>query len=162
MPSVVIKPDRDRDEYVVWSTVTESPHGFGSRAEVVELLRDGIRRSDEDRRDPESPVARADKWGSSAMPAWGEGHWGDDVFIYHQAGILRRHFLGRAARLLAAGRERDVLELLEPFEDEDGPERLAEAKRRAGGGVSMERERAVADLALGRLKSEVESWNHRT
>lgn len=164
MPSVVIKPCRDRDEYVVWSTVTESPHGYGDRTEMAELLRGGIRRNDEqDRRNPEPALARADRYGSSAHPEWGEGHWGDDCWIYHQAGILRRSGLYRAAVLQCEGRERDILDLLEPFDDEDGPRILVHAKQETvnSGDEALvaESEIALADDALAAIKREVESWN---
>ncbi len=132
MPSVVIKPDRVRDEYVIWSTVTESPHGYGSRAEVIELLRGGIRRNDaEDRANPEAAVARADVWGSSAFPEWGFGHWDDESFIYQQSGSLPRDCLWRASVLQCEERERDILDLLDPFEDDEGGAWLEERKRRA-------------------------------
>jgi hypothetical protein len=128
----VIKPDRGRDEYVTWSTVTESPHGYGNRAEVVGLLRDGIRRHDaEDRANPEAAVDRADGWGSSAFPKWGFGHWDDESFIYQQAGSLPRDCLWRAAVLQCEGRGRDILDLLDPFEDDEGGAWLEERMRRA-------------------------------
>lgn len=168
MPSVVIKPDRGRDEYVVWSTVTESPHAYGNRAEMLELLRNGIRGSDEDRADPEGPVRRAHHFGSSAMGGWTVGHWEDDCFIYRQAGILRRPDLHRAAVLQCEGRERDILDLLDPLEDDDDARRhLARLRDRARNGPLTpagriaQAEVATARAALGAIKAEVESWNRK-
>ncbi len=168
MPSVVIKPDRDRDRYVVWSTVTESPHGYGTRDQVVELLRDGIRRSSEDPADPYSPLDRADRNGSSAMGGWTEGHWDDDFFIYMQAGVLRRKDLWTAAVWLCEGRDRDVLDLLEPLEDDgdgfSGTERLKEVKactvnQPGSGSPWAEDQIALAEAAVEAFRSEVEGWN---
>lgn len=129
MPSVVIKPDRDRDEYVVWSTITETPHAYGDRAEMRDMLLDGVRRNDEeDRRNPDAALDRADRWGSSAFPQWGYGHWDDEGFIYQQAGWLHREDLAYAARLVCEERDREVLDLLDPFEDDEGGTHLARCK----------------------------------
>jgi hypothetical protein len=117
MPQVVVKPDRHRDEYVVWSTVTETPVTYGCRRYMTRWLaaNDG-RRSEESR--PLRRLRRADRLGSSAYPEWGDGHWDDGGQIYEQRGWLRRRDLYRAAVLLCAGRESEVWDLLEPFEDE--------------------------------------------
>lgn len=165
MPSVVIKPARDRDEYVVWSTVTESPHGYGNREQMVELLRAGIRGSDEDRCDPETPVRNAAHWGSSARGGWTEGHWEDDFCIFKQIGMMPRANLFEAARRM--GRPGGcllwyVLELVEPFEDADGREHYDQVLREYGEDViSLDDERRTAGLALGQLKRTIEGWNHR-
>lgn len=129
MPSVVIKPEAGSDTYVVWSTITESPHAYGTRQQVCAYLRlrPGWQADDL----PEDRVDRADRYGSSAYPRWGFGHWGDDTFIYRQTGLLHRRDLCRAVDLAVAGRERDLLDLLEPFDDDDGPQWLAECKHRA-------------------------------
>lgn len=36
MPSYIVKPERDKDFYVLWSTVTDSPHAWGTRQELSE------------------------------------------------------------------------------------------------------------------------------
>jgi len=131
MPSVVIKPHPDRDEYVVWSTITERPYAGGNRAEILELLHDGIRRDEGDRRNPDAAVERADRWGSSALPEWGFGHWDDEMFIYQQAGLLHRKDLWRATVLECEERDREVLDLLDPFGDDEGGEHLARCKAMA-------------------------------
>jgi hypothetical protein len=159
----VIKPARDRDEYVVWSTVTESPHGYGDRAQVVELLRAGIRGSDEDRQDPETPVRNAHHWGSSARGGWTEGHWDDDFFIFKQVGTLPRAHLFEAARRMARPGGCQlwyVLELVEPFGDDDGREHYAKVLREHRDDVvSLDEERRVAGLALSQLIRTIEGWN---
>lgn len=133
MPSVVIKPAPDLDQYVIWSTITDSPHAYGNRAEVVEMLRAGIRHGDrDDRSNPDAAIDRADEWGSSAYPLWGRGHWHDDTYVYAQAGFLRRKDLWQAAGLEHAGRRREILDLLTPLDDDEGGRRLAEARTVAG------------------------------
>jgi len=117
MPQVVIKPDRHRDEYVVWSTVVEAPVMYGCRRYMTRWLAAHDREQTGSGR-PLARLRRADRLGSSAFPEWGDGHWGDDIQIYEQRGILNRRDFYRAAVLLAAGREPEVWDLLEPFEDE--------------------------------------------
>ncbi len=158
MPSVVIKPARDRDEYVVWSTVTESPHGHGTRAQMLNLLRAGIRGNAEP--DADTVLRRADHWGSSAMGGWTEGHWDDDEFIFHQAGWLHRRDLWRVASMMDGDGcpERDVLDLLTPLEDDaDERNHLVRVTREYGDRVvSLEAERRMAGLALRQLADMVE------
>ena len=164
MPSVVIKPFRDRDEYVVWSTVTESPHGYGNRAEIVDLLRSGIRCNDVV--DPEEVARNATHWGSSARGGWTEGHWDDDGFIFKQIGWLPRAHLFEVARMMGAVGGcllRDVLAFVEPFEDdEEDREHYDRILSEHGDDViSLDGERKMAGLALGQIKREIESWNRR-
>ncbi|MER7280536.1 hypothetical protein ABT369_39465 [Dactylosporangium sp. NPDC000244] len=117
MPQLVIKPARHRDEYVVWSTVTETPVTYGCRRYMTRwLAADRARHVEQER--PLARLRRADRLGSSAYPQWGDGHWDDDIQIYEQRGILHRRDLYRAARLACAGRDAEVWDLLEPFEDE--------------------------------------------
>lgn len=116
MGTIVIKPERDVDFYVGWSSVTESPHWWGSRAEVTPYMEDDARRRGHV--DPVGPrFARADEHGTSSIGAI-EGGWDDEGFIYEQRGWLRRDRLVEACRRLAAGDEPGVWDLLEPFEDE--------------------------------------------
>ncbi len=161
MPSVVIKPVRDRDEYVVWSTVTESPHGYGNRAQMVELLRAGIRGNDA--ADPEEVVRNATHWGSSARGGWTEGHWDDRSFIYHQAGWLHGRDLFLAAQAMDGDgcREGLILDLLTPLEDDDEKrDHLARMKREYGDRiVSLESERRMAGLALAQIKETFRQMN---
>lgn len=64
MPRYIIKPKRDEDFYVAYSTVVDSPCESGTRSD---FLSDGT--------DP-ARLDRADDNGSSAM--WHEGYWDDD------------------------------------------------------------------------------------
>ncbi len=163
MPSVVIKPDRDRDEYVIWSTVTESPHGFGDRAQTADLLRWGVRGEPEP--DADEVLRRVDANGSSAMGGYPEGLWGDDGFIYHQAGWLARSDLFAVARMMAGDgcREWGILRLLTPLEDADEEREHLEYMKREYSDriVSLEGERKLAGLAMRHLKQTIEGWNER-
>lgn len=114
MGTIVIKPDRDRDFYVGWSTVTENPHWWGPRAEVTAYLAE---QATPDRQSqPEARLARTDERGTSSYN--GEGGWDDDGFIYEQRGWLPRRHLAEVCRLLEAENEPAVWDLLEPFDDE--------------------------------------------
>lgn len=160
VPSVVIKPVRGRDGYVVWSTVTESPHGYGDRKKMAGLLRSGIRGETED----SHPVlARADRHGTSDFT--GYGGWDHAGFIYKQAGWLPRRHLWRAAVWQCEGRVREILDLLDPCDDEDGAGHLVARKAATVNGPLTpgvriaEAEIALAGAAIGVIRRTVEGWN---
>lgn len=161
MPSVVIKPVRDRDEYVIWSTVTESPHAFGGFEKMTALLVGGIRGGGFERSQP--VLARADQYGTSDFAGW--GGWGTDAFIYHQAGLLPRARMYEAACLMdgfmgGGCQEVDVLNLLDPLWDDEGGVRLEWRKRHSGDvAVSLEGERRTAGLATEQIAATVRGWN---
>jgi hypothetical protein len=117
MGTIVIKPERDVDFYVGWSSVTERPHWWGSRAEVTGYLDEDRRRRGGIDHPAAERLARADEYGTSDMSIR-DGGWDDEGFIYEQRGWLRRDRLVEACRCLAAGDEPGVWDLLEPFEDE--------------------------------------------
>jgi hypothetical protein len=116
MPTIVIKPDRDVDFYIGWSTVTENPHWWGPRSEVTAYLAERASAYHDDQ--PEVRLARADRYGTSDMSVR-EGEWGDDGLIYEQRGILPRRHLVAACEALGRADEAAVWALLEPFEDHD-------------------------------------------
>lgn len=117
MPTIVIKPSRDEDFYVGWSTIVEAPVWCGSRDEAAQILIRDASGSSMDQ--PESRLARADLNGTSAAGhfAW-FGRWDYEAFIYEQRGRLLRERLAEAVRLLEASNESGVWDLLMPFEDE--------------------------------------------
>jgi hypothetical protein len=117
MGTIVVKPDRDVDFYVGWSSVTESPHWWGTRSEAAEYIHEDARQRGGVDDPPEKRLARADEHGTSAYDRR-DGGWDDDGFIYEQRGWLPRRSLAAACALLGAGREAAVWDLLEPFEDE--------------------------------------------
>ena len=78
MPTYIIKPSRDEDFYVWWSTVVDAPIGWGPR-DYVPLDNEGS---------PER-FARADERGTSAnWPDWGVHDGGPpDVEVLVSAGL---------------------------------------------------------------------------
>ena len=102
----VIKPDRDRDFYVVWSHVCEAPSMAGTRAEM--LAEDC----------PESRLRRADETGSSYMAEAPGCRWGDTGLIAEQRGYLPRANFAAYVTAYMEDRMSDAWDLLEPFEGE--------------------------------------------
>ncbi len=116
MGFTIIKQDRDRDEYVLWSDFTERPIAVGTRAEMIPYV-DEV---DPPRGTPGGTAARfdrADRQGSSMIP-YSHGWWDDEYMIYEQRGLLPRRHIAQAAHLHCAERYAEVWDLLEPFEDE--------------------------------------------
>lgn len=123
MGHILIKPFRDEDKYVYWSTMVEAPIGYGNREEMARLLAEEMRRSWTPSDPPEERLQRADVYGSSSIgygthPPYVEGWWDDQTYIYEQRGILHRSKLYEAAALCAVGLDSQVWDLLEPFEGE--------------------------------------------
>lgn len=114
MGTIVIKPERDVDFYVGWSSIVEAPVWWGDRAEVAEYMADDARCGPSD--EIKKRFARADENGTSSYNRR-DGGWDDHGFVYEQRGILPRKHLIEACRRLEAGDEPGVWDLLEPFED---------------------------------------------
>jgi hypothetical protein len=116
MPTILLKADPDLDFYVGWSTVTESPHWWGSRAEVAQYLAEDAGGDAENK--PERRLARADRTGTSAIDAFAWfGRWDDERFAYEQRGCLPRKHLIAACTALGREDEPAVWDLLEPWEE---------------------------------------------
>lgn len=120
MPSYVIKPDPDLDQYVYWSEVVEAPLIWGTRSEVAEKI-------DFWKEGPAEPrMVRADNTGTSAMwPNWVHPQiysWDMEnrTVIYEQKGTVQISQLWEFCERL--GREESVEDLIEPFEREDEDE----------------------------------------
>lgn len=79
MPTVIIKPDRDADFYVAWSTVVDGPGPSGTREELMAHVADHPEWYGHDYPGPR--FDRADEFGSSAQPQWKFGWWDDDGLI---------------------------------------------------------------------------------
>jgi hypothetical protein len=132
MGYIIVKPDRDEDLYVIWSTFTDSPVFYGDRTETFAELGGDVRLGRwltwwswvAESTTPAARLRKADEHGSDAR-RYG---WDKSEFFYQQAGMLARADLVKAVDLECAGRDDLVLELLTPFED--APELLVEAKRR--------------------------------
>ncbi|MFC7909031.1 hypothetical protein [Streptomyces nigra] len=106
---LIVKPDRDKDQYVGWSNICEMPAGVWSRETALEY---GF---------PPSRLDRADKTGTSSHI--GDGGWDDKGFVAEQRGWLRRELLGDYAVEYLLGDREAAFALLEPFDSEpaDGP-----------------------------------------
>lgn len=114
MPSYIIKPEREQDFYVMWSTIVEAPTGWGSRAELTE-----DQWWDTSEMSPER-FARVDEFGTSCLETGREGYrsYGyEDPYsmIYMQRGLLRRDRLRQACQRLAADPMDRITDLLEPL-----------------------------------------------
>lgn len=108
-PRLILKPSRDVDLYVGWSTICESPAGSWTRAEALACGIDPAR------------LDRADANGTSFIDST-EGAWDDRVMIAEQRGLLPRHHLAAYAELWLSGEQDKAYGLLEPFEDDDEDE----------------------------------------
>jgi hypothetical protein len=64
MPQYIVKPERDRDFYIYWSTVTDSPWQWGTRA-VMEA-------EDDDGSFKPERFARADQTAASRLRLIGQ------------------------------------------------------------------------------------------
>lgn len=120
MRGLIIKPAKDRDEYVIWSRSVEAPLAYGTRDEIQQILTECGTPEDAD----PARLDQADLHGSSALgvpvdglPAYMEGWWGDEEWIYEQRGYLKRSDMYRAAQLLDEDRDPEVWDMLIPFED---------------------------------------------
>ncbi|MEU8537115.1 hypothetical protein [Streptomyces parvulus] len=100
---LIVKPTRDKDQYVGWSNVCEMPAGVWSRETALAY---GF---------PASRLDRADATGTSSHI--GDGAWGSEGFIAEQRGWLRRELLGDYAVEYLLGDREAAYALLEPLED---------------------------------------------
>ena len=116
MPSYVIKPHRDKDQYVYWSEIVDAPHCWGTREEILTYLQELDAGPI-----PEQRMDRADEFGTSAL--WGSPriYSFDDEnrsVIYEQRGTVKVENLWDFCNsLLAAGPEWE--EFITPFEDDE-------------------------------------------
>lgn len=79
MPSLIVKPEKDVDFYVVWSSVVDNITAAGTRAQLQhDTLLAARKEAGDDRFD------RADQYGSSAHPEGemaGDGYWDAKGFV---------------------------------------------------------------------------------
>lgn len=104
MPSFIVKPDRDRDFYVRWSTVVDDVTACGNRAELTEYLTKFCVYGEAD----PARFDRADETGSSAhgeVAGW--YGWDDDLFHLGQydedRAVKRAHLEAYAIALCGDG-----------------------------------------------------------
>lgn len=97
MPEIIIKPERGRDCYVIWSTIVESVTAMGDRAQTQEYLQSRPSRVqwDDPVHGPEARIRRADETGTSDMSV-SEGSWNDEWLMAEQARLPRELLLAYA------------------------------------------------------------------
>ncbi len=118
MPTIVIKPERDLDFYVGWSTITENPHWWGNRSDALTYLIEDVEKPHGDKTDPVARLVRADSNGTSALGGFVFfGRWDYEAFIYEQRGYLPRTLLIAACEELGRKNDPGVWDLLQPLED---------------------------------------------
>lgn len=76
MGRMIVKAERDRDLYLIWSSVVDAPICIGTRQELLDYYRekeggDGVRRA-------ERAFVQADERGSSAHAGIRAGWWEDE------------------------------------------------------------------------------------
>ena len=113
MPTFIVKPKRDEDFYVLWSTVVDAPTGYGMRAELIGPFGGPAERFD-----------RADEYGTSMqdpdLPRDRQWFgWHDESFLLMNCGpdapangvwrVPRANVRDLCERL---GRDADVTDLL--------------------------------------------------
>ena len=119
MPSYIVKPIADRDEYVVWSTIVDAPTHVGTRA-TLGLILGGTAGAPE-------RFDRADHTGSSAageIEGW--FGWDDDRFWLGnmhwqspESREVRRENLAAYARADMSQNTAECIALTEVVEDDD-------------------------------------------
>lgn len=119
MGTIIIKPNRDVDEYVLWSTGTDGPWFLGNREETLAELIESSREKEQYAR-PESlkRLDRTDENGSSELVR-GDAWDPEEEFIYEQNGWIKRSDIGTLARELfekKPGWKKRVKALLGPLE----------------------------------------------
>lgn len=107
MPRFIIKPDRELDLYVDWSTIVDAPCMWGTREE---MLAAGVTLERLD---------RAEATGSSCAGEIADLYsWSHQMFMYLQEGVLSRTRMAELLDRLSVDRDADVSDLLAPFDDD--------------------------------------------
>lgn len=123
MPRFVIKPDRDRDLCIGWSTVVDNVIWSGTRAEALRELAIDIPAGYDPKpgNSPEDRLRRADDNGTTALwpPTGGYfGGWDDPDLMVEQRGMLPRTELATFVEALERDDEAAAYALLQPFDDD--------------------------------------------
>ena len=109
---LILKPDPERDEYVVWSNIVEAPLALGTAEEIVQWL--GLHDQAPADKSRER-IARADATGTSSMI--GDGAFGD-YMIFEQRGTIACAKIAALTRCLINEDLDGALALCEPFDGE--------------------------------------------
>lgn len=116
MGQVIIKPERDKDYYIIWSDNVDAPVAFGTRS-ALEEYPDGVRTAEN--------FARADETSSSSRrfpETWAE----DWSMVFQNTGLIRRSRMMDLVRrieyiwddLYGWHKDPEIRALLDPFEEE--------------------------------------------
>lgn len=122
MGRAYIKPNKDEDFYVVWSSVTDAPVYWGTRIQLRKWERSGHIRSERDLVDQRfyRNIYRADR--TSCSDRIGSWSWeADEEIIYLNRWSIKRSKLKELCILLGKGKKRTgkkVLALMEPEEED--------------------------------------------
>jgi len=115
MGQFLLKPEKDEDFYILWSTVVDMPLAWGPKADFQE-------NKPFEGDYPDSRFDRADKYTSSALFYKGSWEAEDDRFNYGMYGWLQRwelKLLTDKLEELSSSEEQDIVEV-----PEDHPEIL--------------------------------------
>jgi len=118
MAYYVIKPDRDADFYLRWSTHVDDLVYGGDRAEMLaylEHMRD-LNWEHDIVINPGAELARADHFGTSARDMF--GGWDASGLVVHGTGWLSRERWADYVRAYNETRRADAAAMLEPFDDD--------------------------------------------
>lgn len=80
MPSHIIKPKRDEDRYIGWSTVVDNGWSIGTREEAIAYYA-------EDRLDRADESGTSALWPNLVLPAFG---WDEKRFYIHNDDAIKR------------------------------------------------------------------------
>lgn len=115
MGSTIVKIAPDVDQYVVWSSITDSPHMWGTRDETIEYLMEVDEKKPEYAKpEIEHRMWRADDTGTSSFIS---GGWDSAGFVVMNTGWLPRSRLQAFLDSFDPTTETFDLSLLDPFED---------------------------------------------
>jgi len=113
MPHFILKPEPDKDVYVWWSTICESPMAVGTRAELSDrMIRCG------EKAGPER-FDRADQRGTSSvdgLDGWDDGKTTGSVIV-EQRGLVQLKDLPEVFRCMEANEPYD--HVVTPFDDDE-------------------------------------------
>lgn len=113
MPHFILKPEPDKDLYVLWSTISEAPYFVGTRAETQQKLIAWSEDPHDDRLD------RADRRGTSSvdgLDGWDDGKTTGSVIV-EQKGLVALKDLPEVYRCMQAGESYD--HVVTPFVDRE-------------------------------------------
>lgn len=117
MGQVIIKPEREKDFYIIWSDNVDAPVAFGTRAALT-ITPDGVRKKEN--------FDRADETSCSSVrfpESWDKELW----MIFQNTGTIPRSRMIELCRrlnpiwddLYGWYKYPQIIELLDPFEDDE-------------------------------------------